>query len=260
MTADPPAATAGATPPARHPARGAAAGPETLRLYDADWGTFATWCGDHGLAPLPAVPATVAAFLSSAADTLSAGALGRRAAAIAARHRQAGLATPTADPVVTDILHATRRGSVPRRPPAARPAALIRMAIRCPRDPAGLRDRALLLLAACGLGRAALVGLDVEHIHFTAAAAELTLCSAVAGAGPAGPFVVHRGVDPARCPVSALQEWLTSSKTQFGPVFRKVDRWGEIEQFRLGTDAIRRILARRSPTPRRSRRRHKAAA
>jgi len=49
----------------------------------------------------------------------------------------------------------------PAAAPPEQPAALIRMAVRCPRDLAGLRDRALLLLAAGGLGRAALVGLDV---------------------------------------------------------------------------------------------------
>jgi hypothetical protein len=30
-------------------------------------------------------------------------------------------------------------------------------------------------------------------------------------------------------------------------VFRKIDRWGQVEHRRLGTDAIRRILARRAP-------------
>ena len=40
------------------------------------------------------------------------------------------------------------------------------MAGACPGDLAGLRDRTLLLLAASGLGRSALVGLDVEHTGF----------------------------------------------------------------------------------------------
>jgi hypothetical protein len=48
------------------------------------------------------------------------------------------------------------------------------------------------------------------------------------------------------CPVQALRTWLDGSATRFGPVFRKIDRWGSIEHHRLGTDAIRRILARRA--------------
>jgi hypothetical protein len=140
---------------------------------------------------------------------------------------------------------------------------LVRMAARCPRDLAGTRDRALLLLAANGLGRAALVGLDVEHVRFTATTAELSLNaggrqasegSAVEGRGAS--VVVYPDSDRAVCPVQALRDWLDTSDTQFGPVFRKIDRWGTLEHRRLGTDAIRRILARR--TLRRTARSYKA--
>jgi site-specific recombinase XerD len=200
------------------------ASPETQRLYAADWKSFEAWCTDQGRVALPAEPATVAAFLTAGAESLSAGALGRRAAAIGDRHRQRGLASPVKDPTVKAVLCTARLTATPRRVPPQRPNTLISMAARCPRDLAGLRDRALLLLAAQGLGRAALVGASL-----------------------------------AVCPVQALRAWLDSSATRFGPVFRKIDRWGSIEHHRLGTDAVRRILARRAL--RRARRpRTKAAA
>ena len=53
----------------------------------------------------------------------------------------------------------------------------------------------------------------------------------------------------ASCPVRALEEWLRSSETAFGPVFRKVDRWGNVEHGWLGPDAWHRILARRDDAP-----------
>jgi hypothetical protein len=226
---------------------------ETQRLYAADWRVFEDWCRQQNLAPLPAETATVAAFLGEGATTLSAGALSRRAAAIAARHRQSGLASPAADPAVTAILGAARRTATLRRPAPKPPAMLVRMAVRCPRDLAGTRDRSLLLLAANGLGRAALVGLDVEHIRFTKTAVELSL-SALGGRASEGPtgegrgaaVVVYPHSDRAVCPVQALRDWLDTSDTRFGPVFRKIDRWGTLEHRRLGTDAIRRILARRT--------------
>ena len=245
-------------------------GPETQRLYKADWASFEDWCSARALTTLPADPATVAAFLTEAARSVGTGALGRRAAAIAAVHRQCGLVSPAGDPAVTDILRRTRRSATPRRPPPDKPAALVRMATRCPRDRAGLRDRALLLLAAGGLGRAALVGLDVEHIRFTSAGAELSARPAGVDRASEHPrngaqhakerttIVVPRGTRLAVCPVQALRDWLDGSSTRFGPVFRKIDRWGTIEHDRLGTDAIRRILARRAP--RRSRRARKATA
>jgi site-specific recombinase XerC len=200
----------------------------------------------------------VAAFLAAGAQTLSAGAPGRRAAAIGAKHRQSGLASPVTDPAVRAILRDARRTAVPRRLPPQRPATLISMAARCPLDLAGLRDRALLLLAAQGLGRAALVGLDVEHLRFTATTVELSIGAGHDSGSGQQTCVVRRGASLAVCPVQALRDWLDSSGTRFGPVFRKIDRWGSIEHHRLGTDAVRRILARRAL--RRTRRPHMTAA
>ena len=44
----------------------------------------------------------------------------------------------------------------------------------------------------------------------------------------------------------ALEAWLAASDCQFGPVFRKVDLWGNIEHRRLHPDAVRQILRRRA--------------
>jgi len=260
-------ATQGQAPPATTATRAGPAAvrrapaPETARLYAADWKAFEAWCTRAGLPPLPAAPATVAAFLAQAGagGKYGAGALGRRAAAIADRHRQVGCFPPTADPSVRAILSAARRAATPRRKPPSRPAQLLRMAAACPGDLAGIRDRALLLLAAAGcFPRAALVGLDLEHLRFTATAVELSLHAAAPEGDRLHRVIVPCGATPASCPVQALRDWLQTSDTRFGPVFRKIDRWGNVEQSRLGTDAIRRILARR--TPRRIRRSRKAVA
>ena len=216
--------------------------PETIRLYAADWSAFLTWSRAAGCRALPADPATVAAYLTGLVPTLRPGALARRAAAIGFQHRRHGHAPPpTTDDSVTAILRDARRTATPPRPPRRTGAEhLQRMALVCPGDLAGLRDAALLLLtAASGLGRAALLGLDAEHIRFTAAGVELRL-------GEAGRLVaVARARAGGACPVRALEDWLRASECRFGPVFRKVDRWGNVEHRRMGTDAIRRIWRRR---------------
>ena len=135
------------------------------------------------------------------------------------------------------------------------------MAVSCPRDLAGLRDRALLLLAGAHLivpdappagpagarrarlTRPDLVGLTVEQLRFSPAG--VALCLPDAGA-EARAITVPVSELPGRCPVQALQAWLQASGTEFGAVFRKVDRWGNVEHRPLGTDAVRRILARRA--------------
>ena len=216
--------------------------PETTRLYASDWGAFVTWCRLAGAAPLPASPATVATYLATLTGHLSAGTLARRAAAIAAEHRRYGQASPASDPAVTSLLRHARRTATRRRalPPAM--AQLTRMATTCPADLAGLRDRALLLLTAAGLGRGALVGLEVERVHFGEVGVDLVLHS---HAGTDRIVTVARVASLGACPVGALKDWLDASDSRFGPVFRKVDRWGNVEHRPLGTDAIRRIVLRR---------------
>ncbi len=44
--------------------------------------------------------------------------------------------------------------------------------------------------------------------------------------------------------VRALEDWLRTTDTTYGPIFRKIDRWGNVEYNRLSTDAIRRIIER----------------
>ena len=187
------------------PRRHRSPAPETLRLYASDWAAFVTWCRLAGAAPLPAALPRSRAYLATLADRLSAGALARRAAAIAAQHRQHGLASPASDPAVTTLLRHARRTATRRRalPPAA--AQLTRMATACPGDLAGLRDRALLLLAAAGLGRGALVGLEVEQVHFMEAGVDLVLHSHT---GADRTVTVRRVASLGACPVHALKDWM----------------------------------------------------
>ena len=217
--------------------------PETRRLYAADWAAFALWCRTGEQTALPADAATLAAYLQDQAVRLGPGALARRLAAIVDQHRRHGLQAPARDSIVRAVLREARRTARPRRRPAPSAAQLTRMAGACPGDLAGLRDRALLLLAAAGLGRSALVGLDVEHVDFDNLGVALQI---VAVDGATQSVRVPRAAERRLCPARVLEDWLRSSETRFGPVFRKIDRWGNLEHQRLGTDALRRILARRS--------------
>ncbi|MGI4943982.1 MAG: hypothetical protein ACRYHQ_26070 [Janthinobacterium lividum] len=249
----------------------AAAGPrpqaaETRRLYAADWGAFAVWCAQKRQAALPAAPASVATYLTSLSTTLGLGALARRSAAIADRHRRAGHASPAADPAVRAALRAARivgdrkkaTSARPRVRAAVGPAQVARAATRCPGDLAGLRDRALLLLTAAGLSGERLLALDREHVQLNSHQVSLSLTGLDGGAGET--LVLARGTSWATCPVRALDQWLQSSDTRFGPVFRKVDRWGNVEHRRLRIDALRRIWKRRTAVARTGRGSRSAAA
>jgi hypothetical protein len=63
--------------------------PATLRAYRGDWQHFCAWCRTAGWPPLPAAPATVAAYLAALAETHTGSALTRRLAVLSRVHRLA---------------------------------------------------------------------------------------------------------------------------------------------------------------------------
>ena len=99
------------------------------------------------------------------------------------------------------------------------------------------------------LARTALLGLDAEHLRFTRDGLELTLTDS--DEADARSCVVHLARHPhfTTCPVHALEDWLRASDCRYGPVFRKVDRWGKVEHRRLHPTALRTIVMRRTVSP-----------
>ena len=215
---------------------------ETLRLYAGDWARFQRYCAECGRAALPAHPDLVASFLAT--SRCGRAALARRLAAIDHQHRERGLPPPGLDPSVRAGLRQARRAA-PRQTRAARltTATLARMADTCRGDLVCQRDRALLLLLAAGFGRAAIVAVQAEHLRFTEAGLAVTTRR---GGEPLRTHCLPRSASPAACPVRAVEDWLRASATRYGPVFRKINRWGQLEHAALGADAIRLILARRA--------------
>jgi len=251
----------------------------TRKLYAGDWAGFVAWCRVRHCAPLPATAETLAAYLLAVAPRLSRGALGRRRAAIGAMHREAGLPLPRLDA-------ASRKALRDAAKPASGAVALLssavvlqRAATRCPRDLAGLRDRALLLLVAAtrhppghpvsaarsepdpasgptavrgstAMPRLSLLALAAEDVRFIEAGVVLQLRTRSEAPVPDRTLTLFRAGAADLCPVRALEDWLRQSHTAFGPVFRKVDRWGNVEHAQLGSDAWHGILARRCGRPR----------
>ena len=91
----------------------------------------------------------------------------------------------------------------------------------------------MLLLLAAGLGRASIVALQAERLRFSEAGLAMMV---ERGDGQSQPL--PRAAGPASCPVRAVEDWLRVSATRYGPVFRKINRWGQLEHAALGADAI----------------------
>jgi integrase len=228
--------------------------PETRRAYAADWAHFSEWCRAASCTPLPAEPTAVAAYLAALAPLYGRSTLERRLAAIGHAHRLANLDWSAGHPAIRATLrgiHRTHRRRS-RQAAALTSVELRKLVAACGSDLAGTRDRALLLLGFAGaLRRSELVAVEREHLRFTDVGLRLLIPSSKTDAeGKGVELGIARGKRRETCPVRALEAWLDASGCKFGPVFRKIDRWGTIEHRRLGGDAVRDILLKRAAAAR----------
>jgi integrase len=220
----------------------------TKRAYASDWVHFHRWATSHGLAALPAEPATVALYVTDLARTYRAATINRRLATIAVRHKQAGLASPASSPGVQEIMKGIRR-SIRTAQTEAAPAVvgeIRRMVAHLPRDAAGTRDRAVLLVGFAGaMRRSELVALDVADLQSRDEGMVVTLgVTKTDQEGQGRRIALPYGSDPETCPVTALRAWMQMAGIDEGPVFRSVDRHSNVGTGRLDAKAVTLIIKR----------------
>ena len=222
----------------------------TLRAYRSDWAQFEEWCSRQGLAPLPAAPATVALYITALAEAGRAvSTIRRRLASISAAHQAAGHQSPTQDMQVKTIWAGIRRakGTAQRQvaPVVTEHLRAIVGALQLD-TLAGLRDRALLLVGFIGaFRRSELVGLNVEDLTPTAEGFVVTLRrSKTDQEGEGETKAIPYGANAETCPARALRAWLDAAGITSGPVFRAVNRHGQVSARRLSDRAVALIVKR----------------
>src|SRR5580692_9978741 len=120
----------------------------TLRGYKSDWRHFCAWCQARAVAPLPAIPETVAAYIAECAGHLKPGSIQRRLNAITEAHKAAGLESPTAAGMVKNTMKGIRRtlGTAPVQKSPTLTDDIRAMGDAADAGLIGTRDRALILL------------------------------------------------------------------------------------------------------------------
>lgn len=220
----------------------------TIRAYRADWRQFETWCQAHGLATLPAAPETVALYLADLSSSSEVSTLQRRISAISQAHQAAGYDSPTKDAKVKAVWSGIRRskGTAQEGKDPATTTEIRAMAATMPASILGIRDRALLLVGFAGaFRRSELVGLDVEDVAFTKEGLVVTLRRSKTDQEGQGRRVGNPyGSYPDTCPVRALQGWLEASGITTGPIFRPINRHGQILPGRLSDKAVALVVKR----------------
>jgi integrase len=108
----------------------------------------------------------------------------------------------------------------------------------------GLRDRALILLGFAGaFRRSEVVGLNLADLAFSRDGLTVFLRrSKTDQEGQGRKIGIPYGANPETCPVRTLQTWLDQAALAEGPVFRSLNRHGQLRPRRLGGVDVARIV------------------
>ncbi len=111
-----------------------------------------------------------------------------------------------------------------------------------------LRDKALLLLGFAGaFRRSELVSIDVEHLRYSPEGVVVSLLKSKTNQeGDDEPVSVRKGERDETCPVNWLRKWLEYTGIRSGPVFRPLDRHGNVKPKRLPPAQVAAILQERA--------------
>jgi integrase len=218
--------------------------PENTSLaYRSRWRSFEAWCGQAGRVALPATAQTVAAYLTHLATErgLKATSVDAHLTAIRAVHRGAGSAPPDSLTARKVVVAAQRREAAregrhgPRKAVPVMASDLRAIVSACdPQTAAGLRDRAIVLLGFALLARrselAALNLSDVELVPGEGVA--VTIRSSKTDQSARGVVRrIHYAANERVCPVRTVLAWtsfLAARGITTGPLFTRIDRWGNV--------------------------------
>jgi integrase len=120
------------------------------------------------------------------------------------------------------------------------------MVERLPYSLLGVRDRALLLLGFAGaMRRSELVGLDVSDLAQADEGLVVTIRKSKTDQVRAGRKVgIPFGGAEGTCPVRAIYAWLEAAGIEEGPLFRPVNRHGQVLESRLSDRAVAEVVKR----------------
>jgi integrase len=115
----------------------------------------------------------------------------------------------------------------------------------------GLRDRALLLLGwSCCLRRSELVAIDVSHLQEHPDGWGLFLPRSKTDQGRVGRTIpIYPAKDPDFDPLLAVQDWLKAAGITAGPVFRGINRLGQVLADPINGETVRLILRQYAVRP-----------
>ena len=225
-------------------ARGLEGAANTQRAYRSDLDLLRRWLAARDLGELPLSCATLAAYLSDEATHHAWATLSRRLAAIRKWHKLNQHLDPALDDTVQTVLEGIKRsiGTEPSQAPAFEIEEFKEKIRLIPPTPAGLRDRALLLVGFVGaFRRSELVALDIDGIQFTRGGAIISYKGSKTNQyGKTEQKALFFSPDPDTCPVRALQDYMEILGRTTGPLYIRIRKGDQITQDRLSDKQVAR--------------------
>jgi site-specific recombinase XerD len=223
----------------------------TWKAYQADLRDFVFWCQSHELESLPALPETVAAYLTYLAPLCKIATIQRRLSAISQQHAAAGFDSPTKTATVRLTMQGIRRTHAPKQTVRKVQPAVTSVIYKLV-DPLGtslidLRDRALILIGFAGaFRRSELAQLQLSHIAETEDGLRIRLRQSKTDQEGEG-FIkgIPYGHEHKTCPVRAWKAWREAAGITDGYTFRSITRHSKLGAS-LSDRAVAEIIKRRA--------------
>ncbi len=214
------------------------------RAFRSDLDQFLAWGGT-----IPATADVVANYLAAHAATHKPSTLARWIASISKAHKMAGQENPIGSELVRATLQGIRRtyGSEQRRAAPISRAILVAMMEMFIDRPKDVRDKALLLLGFAGaMRRSELVALNFEDAVLVDEGLIITIKRSKTDQFGEGRKIGIPYGRPTLCPVRAFLEWQSKGGMASGPIFRRIDRHGNIDTDRLSGEAVCQVVRERA--------------
>jgi integrase len=217
--------------------------------FEVTWGGF-----------LPATGDGIVRYLAEYADKLAISTLKQRLAALAQWHITQGFPDPTKTPTVKQMIKGIR-ALHPAQEKQAAPLLLIHLeqavawleqeaALAAERGqwPSVMRHRRDIALVLIGFWRGfrgdELARLQVEHTQAQAGAGITFYLPHSKGDRQHLGATYQTPALKTLCPVQAYINWITAAGIARGPVFRKIDRWGNLAEDAINANSLIPLLRR----------------
>jgi site-specific recombinase XerD len=211
------------------------------------WESFLSFCTENDLNPLPAGPQTVVAYMEHlAVNGYSYNSIDTWLSAIAAVHTERQEDNPCQSQPVRRQRKNLRRTmdlTTDQKQPLLLAHIKEILEMMEATDLTAIRDRAVLLLGFAGaFRRSELVGLDVGDVRDVKGGKVLLIRHSKTDQEGQGKIKQIPDEVAFPSPNEALDRWLQAADIRSGPVFRMVDRWGNVRDKRLSGRSVAKIV------------------